>query len=104
MTDLVAKAQEIMTSVLSAPDPTDTPFVKNARPWILWVGAPGLVAMGLYAISMRLDVLAGTIALAIAGLLRETVRYRSQDAQATTAAASEDKKMVVSVLSTGAPQ
>jgi hypothetical protein len=98
--DLVSKAQAFAAAVASAPSATDTPFVKNARPFVLWAGMPGLISIGLLATYMKLDALAGSAVVTIGAVMRELARFRSQDNQAATTAATENTKTITAASST----
>ena len=101
--DIVSKAQAFASAIAIAPSTTDTPFVKNARPFVLWAGMPGLIAIGLLATYMKLDVLAGGAVVTIGAVMRELARFRSQDNQVATTAATEDKKTITAAAAINQP-
>lgn len=91
---VVSKAQEFVTALASAPTPEDTRFVRNARPFAIYVGIVALAAMGVLAVYFKDGITTTAIVAAIAAVLQQFGAQRSRDNQAKITAATEDKKTI----------
>lgn len=101
---LVSKTQEFVTALASAPQPEDTPFVRNARPFAIYVGILALTGMGILAVIHKDAMTAGAVVVGIGAVLQQFGAQRSRDNQAKIAAATEDKKTITTAATTaGAP-
>lgn len=100
---IVPKVQEFVTALASAPSPEDTPFVRNARPFAIYVGIMALGAMGVLAVWLKDAVTTVAVCGAISLIVQQFGAQRSRDKQASIAAATEDKKTITSAATaTGA--
>jgi ribosomal protein S9 len=91
---IVSKAQEFVTALASAPQPEETRFVRNARPFAIYLGMVALTAMGILAVYLKDIGSSLAVVAAIGGVLQQFGAQRSADARAKIAAATEDKKTI----------
>lgn len=86
--DAVKSLTNTVTS-LATTLPADTPFMRNARPFAIYLGVAGLCAIGLLATWLRDGITAGAVVLALGAVVREFGRFRSMDRQADISAAAQ---------------
>ena len=102
--DIVSKAQSFVTALASAPQPEDTPFVRNARPFAIYIGITALSAMGIAAVYYKDSVTTVAVCGAISLIVQQFGAQRSNDKQAAIKAATEDKKTITTAANTGGGQ
>ena len=93
--DMVSKVQEIVSAIASAPQPEETRFVRNARPFAIYVGIIALSVIGALAVWLKDAITTVAVVGAIAAVLQQFGSQRSKDNQAKISAAVEDKKTIV---------
>lgn len=100
LNDVAAKVQGFVTAFASAPSPEDTPFVRNSRPFAIYMGIIALAAMGVMTVYYKDPVTTVAVAGAISLIVQQFGAQRSKDNQAKIAAATEDKKTVTAAAAT----
>lgn len=100
---IVPKVQEFVTALASAPQPTDSRFIRYARPFAIYVGILALSVMGVLAVWLKDTVTTIAVAAGIGAVMQQFGAQRSRDKQAGIAADTENKKTITAAAS-GAQQ
>ena len=101
LTDTItSKAQSIADAFAAVPITCDTPFVRNSRPFAIYLGSVTLFATGTFAVWKGDAVTAAAVVATVGIVMREFARFRSQDKQADVTADIENKKTITSAATT----
>jgi hypothetical protein len=97
---IVPKIQEFVAALANSPQADETWFVRNARPFAIYIGIIALAAMGVLAVWLKDDVTTVAVTAGVGAILQQFGAQRSRDNQAKIAAATEDKKTITAAAST----
>jgi hypothetical protein len=89
-----SKAQSIVDAFASTPIGPDTWFVRDARPFAIYIGILALSAIGVLAVMHKDPVTAGIVVATIGAVLQQFGAQRSRDKQADVTATVENTRTI----------
>ena len=94
------KAQGIVDALATASVGPDTWFIRDARPFAIYVGILALTAIGILAVTHKDVVTAGIVVATIGTVLQQFGAQRSRDKQADMTATVENTKTITAAATT----
>lgn len=92
--EMASRAQDFVTAMAGAPQPDETPFVRNSRPFVIIVAILALAGMGVIVAWFHDTASIMAVSAILGAVIRELARFRSQDKQTAANADVENRKTV----------
>ena len=76
---IVPKVQEFVTALASAPQPNESRFIRNARPFTIYLGSITLFVMGTISVCLKDTVTTIAVVAGVGAVLQQFGAQRSRE-------------------------